>query len=525
MIELTINDIRVQVPDGTTVLEAARQMGIDIPTMCYLEGLPTHPSCMLCVVKDTKTGKIHPSCALKAETGQDIITHDSEIKELRREALELLLSDHVGDCEAPCRTSCPAFMDIPKMNRLIAKGKFAEALKVVKEEIALPLILGYICPAPCEKACRRGQVDEPVSICKLKRLVAEEDLTGSDVYLPMKKSASGKKVAIVGTGPAGLSCAYHLLAMGHDCVLYDKNPDAGGALRYSIPDEKLPKSALDAEIGLLKNLGATFIMNTDVTPELFENELKMNFKAVVLATGDFQDSRLSAFGLPHDSNGLTVNRDTMQVDEQGVFACGNIIRSRRMAVTSVAQGKAAAHSVDLYIRGLPTGKIHRMFNSKFGKLFEEEIVEYQKEIATESGWSPRVETTYSLTIAQAKMEAGRCLHCDCRKPNTCKLRIYSDEYQVDRRMFSFGERSLVRKYDQHHLIIYEPEKCIKCNICVQISEQEQDRPGFTSVHRGFEVEMGMPLNKSMADLPDHIALRCTNACPTGAISLKNEQDE
>ncbi len=524
MIDLTINNILVQVPDGTTVLEAARQAGIQIPTMCYLEGLPTHPSCMLCVVKDAKTGKIHPSCALKAENGLEIITHDEEIIESRKEALELLLSDHVGDCEAPCRTSCPAFMDIPKMNRLISNGKLTEALKVVKEEIALPLILGYICPAPCEKACRRGQVDEPVSICKLKHLVADEDLAGSDAYLPQKSPPSGKKVAIVGTGPAGLSCAYFLLTMGHGCVLYDKHPKAGGALRYAIPEEKLPRSALDAEIDLLKTLGATFIMNYDINRELFENELKKNFDAVVLATGDFQEAPLSSFGLPHDSQGLTVNRDTMQVDEQGVFACGNIIRSRRMAVTSVAQGKAAAHSVDLYLQGSPPGKIHRKFNSKFGKLFEEEVAEYQKEIVTESGWSPRVQTKGSLTIEQARIEASRCLHCDCRKPHTCKLRNYSDEYRVDRRMFSYGEREPVRKFEQHHLIIYEPEKCIKCNICVQISEKEQDRLGFTSVHRGFEVEMGMPLNKSMSDLLDQTALRCANACPTGAIALKNELD-
>jgi len=525
MIELTINDIRVQVPDGTTVLEAARQMGIDIPTMCYLEGLPTQPSCMLCVVKDAKTGKIHPSCALKAETGQEIITHDEEIMESRKEALELLLSDHVGDCEAPCRTSCPAFMDIPKMNRLIAKGKFAEALQVVKEEIALPLILGYICPAPCEKACRRGQVDEPVSICKLKRLVAEEDLTGSDAYLPQKSAPSGKKVAIVGTGPAGLSCAYYLLAMGHDCVLYDKHPAAGGALRYAIPEEKLPKSALDAEIDLLKTLGATFILSTDINQELFENELKTNFDAVVLATGDFPDGQLSSFGLPHDSQGLTVNRDTMQVDEQGVFACGNVIRSRRMAVTSVAQGKATAHSVNLFLQGLPPGKIHRKFNSKFGRLIDDEVAEYQKEIVSESGWSARVLTQGSLTIEQARVEASRCLHCDCRKPDNCMLRNYSDEYRVDRRMFSYGERKPVRKFEQHHLIIYEPEKCIKCNICVQISEKEQDRLGFTSVNRGFDVEMGMPLNKSMSDLLDQTALRCAKACPTGAISLKECTNE
>ena len=112
-----------------------------------------------------------------------------EAAKSRKEALELLLSDHVGDCEAPCVPSCPANMNIPLMNRLIAEGKFDESLKVVKETIALPLILGYICPAPCEKACRRGQIDDPVSICILKKYVAAEDLR-EDSYLPEKQVIS-----------------------------------------------------------------------------------------------------------------------------------------------------------------------------------------------------------------------------------------------------------------------------------------------------------------------------------------------
>ena len=96
--------------------------------------------------------------------------------EARKTALELLLSEHVGDCEAPCQITCPAHMDIPLMNRLLARGKFAEALQVVKKDIALPSVLGRICPAPCEGACRRRSVDEAVSICLLKRFAGDEDL-------------------------------------------------------------------------------------------------------------------------------------------------------------------------------------------------------------------------------------------------------------------------------------------------------------------------------------------------------------
>ena len=522
MIELTINNISIEVHEGTSVLHAARKLGIDIPTMCFYEGLPNHPSCMMCVVKDTQTGKLHPSCTLQAHEGQNIITHDVEVMEARKEALELLLSDHVGDCEAPCRTSCPAFMDIPKMNRLIVEGRMTEALQIVKEEIALPLILGYICPAPCEKACRRTQVDEPVSICKLKRFVAEADLKLSDPFLPVKEKSTHKKVAIIGTGPAGLSCAFYLLQMGYDCVLFDQHTEAGGTLRYDIPEEKLPKWALDAEIKHLEKYGAQFRLNTQITKELFENDLKNEFDALVMATGNFNQSNLGSFGFDYDLNGLTVDRDTGEVNKTGVFACGNVIRSRRMAVTSVAQGKAVALSVDQYLKGKNPVKPHRMFNSKFGKLFDEEINEYRKEIVLESGWFIRIQTDGSLSVDQAQIEASRCLHCDCRKPDSCKLRIYADEYQADRKMFVFGERQIVRKNVQHELIIYEPEKCIKCNICVEICAREKGSFGFTSIRRGFEVEMGIPLNKSLQDMLDQTALKCAEACPTGAISLKLE---
>ena len=191
MITLKINNKQIQVPEGTSVMKAAQQMGIDIPNMCWHDELEHFTSCMVCMVKDQSNGKLFPSCSVKATEGLDVLTTDDEIKESRQTALELLLSEHVGDCEAPCRIGCPAHMDIPKMNRLIAAGKFDEALKVVKKDIALPAVLGRICPAPCEGACHRKTVDEPVSICLLKRIVGDE---GNEKEIPTIEK-TGKKVS------------------------------------------------------------------------------------------------------------------------------------------------------------------------------------------------------------------------------------------------------------------------------------------------------------------------------------------
>lgn len=520
MIELLINNKTVSVPTGTSVLKAAEILGIHVPTMCFHEGYTNHPSCMLCLVKDVRSGKLHPSCALPVQNGMEIVTDDDEIWESRKEALELLLSDHVGDCEAPCRPSCPANMDIPSMNRLISIGKFTEALALVKEDIALPLILGHICPAPCEKACRRMQVDDAVSICGLKKFVAAHDIESSNSYLPEKEEKSNKKVAVIGTGPAGLACAFYLLKHGHNCVLFDKNEEVGGTLRYDIPKDKLPDSAIDAEVDILIKYGAEFKLGITITSELYKSEIEKEYDAVVFAIGDIDKSNLSEFGFEHSNKGLTLDKNTFEVNKNGIFACGNIIRSRRMAVTSVAQGKAAALSVHQFLEGKEPKKPHRLFNSKFGKLFDEEIAEYRKEATDDSRIILENGKMDTFDIQQVITESKRCMHCDCRKPHTCKLRNYADEYKADRKKFLYSERKKIKKKFQHELIVYEPEKCIRCNLCVEISAKEKDTLGFTSIRRGFDVEISIPFNKSIKELLNKTAVECAVACPTGAISLK-----
>ena len=147
MIKLTIDNRSIEVPAGTSVWQAAKSVGIEIPTMCYLEGTEHFTSCMVCLVKDAHNGRlVRLGVLCLFPKGQNIITNDAETTESRKAALELLLSEHVGDCEAPCQLVCPAHMNIPLMNRLIAKGDFAKALEVVKRDIALPSILGRICP-------------------------------------------------------------------------------------------------------------------------------------------------------------------------------------------------------------------------------------------------------------------------------------------------------------------------------------------------------------------------------------------
>lgn len=514
MPKLTIDNIAVNVPEGTTVLNAARSIGIEIPSMCYLEGCSNHPTCMVCMVRNNNNQQMLPSCATIATEGMDLASNDAEVFEARKEAIELLLSDHVGDCEAPCRVACPAYMDIPKMNRFIAAGKFDEALKIVKEEIALPGILGHICSAPCEKVCRRKDVDQAVSICLLKRITADEEST---IYLPEKKNASGKKVAVIGSGPAGLSAAYHLLKEGHACELFEKENRLGGSLVVSVENGELLENILTKEIEILKQFGVVFTIGQKIEKENWE-QIKSGFDAVILATGSGLEN-VEELGLKSAKTGLWTDGSTFAADQTGIFVTGSAIRAQKMAVKAVAMGKETAWSVDEFLRNGEGKGTKRAFNSRFGTLRKDELSEYLKESV--SGDRVEAKSVKGFTKEEAMEEAARCLHCDCRKLDNCKLRVCADSYQADRRRFSFGERNSVVKYYNHESIVYEPEKCIKCGLCIEIAGRHKEETGLTNMGRGFTVKVAVPFNQDINEALTVVAKECAIACPTGAISLRS----
>ena len=517
MITLKINNQEIQVESGTSVMKAAQQMGIEIPNMCWHDELEHFTSCMVCMVKDQSTGRLFPSCSVKASDGLQVITSDAEIAESRKTALELLLSEHVGDCEAPCQLGCPAHMNIPLMNRLIAAGKFDEALKVVKKDIALPAVLGRICPAPCEGACHRRTVDEAVSICLLKRIVGDD----GNIVEVISPQPTGKKVAIIGAGPAGLAAAYYLQLRGVQATLMDKNEKAGGLLRTAVSPEILPLDVLDKEIELIIQTGVTFEGEKEINAEVFER-LKNAYDAVILATGTLPENA-EVFGLKATPKGIIVDRNTYQTSDEKVFAIGNVLRSSKLAVRSVGQGKEVAFSVMQYFEGKEIKGEPRMFNSRFGRLVADEYAEYIKESVEGKRIFPEAGGHSGFTREEAIAEAERCLHCDCRAIDDCKLREYSDQYEVDQRRFKTSERSKITKQMNHGLVVYESEKCIRCGICVRLTEKYGEDLGFTYVGRGFDVRIGIPFNEELEKGLTKIAVKAAEGCPTGAISLKNSE--
>ena len=521
--KILIDNRPIEVDPGTTVLQAAELLGIRIPTMCYREGNTNHPSCMVCMVRDLNSRKMIPSCAMPVSESMNIETHSPEIREIRREALELLLGDHVGDCEAPCRLSCPAFMNIPLMNRLIAGGYFQEALDIVREEIALPLILGYICPAPCEKACHRKSVDEAVSICLLKRSAADDDTRRKKNLLP-PVHFSGKHVAVIGSGPAGLTAAFYIRRMGHECIIFEKDVKAGGALRYRIPGEKLPREALDAELEGLVRMGIKIWTGEDISRERFENEIHGKYDAIILATGNRKEYPLAIYKLEPDENGQLINPKTCVTSRPGIFGCGSAIREQSMAVRSAAQGKLAAVEADLYLKSGRTKRIHYNFHSAISHLLPDELDEYLKESREGGRTEPDGGFIKGFSVEEAMREAARCMHCDCRKPLSCKLRILSDEYHANRKRFAGTERKILEKHLHHDLLVYEPEKCIKCGLCIEITAKHKERLGLSFIGRGFDVRVGVPLNKDITEGIEQSAFECAESCPTGALAFRDQEE-
>ncbi|MCK5067709.1 MAG: (2Fe-2S)-binding protein [Bacteroidales bacterium] len=517
MVKLKIDNKEVKAAEGAVLMEVIRESGTEVPSMCYLENAEHFTSCMVCVVKDRKTGKILPSCSLQAEEGMDIISMDDEVREARKTALELLLSEHVGDCEAPCQVTCPAHMDIPLMNRLLAQGKFAEALQVVKKDIALPSVLGRICSAPCEGACRRKSIDESISICLLKRFAGDTDMNEEEPWQPTPAPDSGKRVAIIGAGPAGLAAAYYLALKGHQCQVIDRNGKAGGSLCKEVDEEELPADVLQKEIEMIGAAGVTFTLNREVDAKIF-HELAKDNDAVVVAVGK-GESGVAGWDLPMHARGVVAEGKSYRVGDTSVFVVGSALRPAKLAIRVLGQGKEVSFSVDQFLRNEPVTGERFLFNSRFGKLVPAEYAEYLKESKEGERLEPEVRAQ-GFTKEQVMEEAARCLHCDCRDLQNCRLRLYSDAYGADQKRFKSEERLACTKQVQHDQVIYEPSKCIKCGICVRITEKYKDAFGFTFIGRGFEVVVGVPFGESTAEGLKKAALEVADACPTGAISRK-----
>ena len=436
MAVITIDGIKLDVPDNKNVLDAALENGIYIPHLCHHPNLSELGSCRLCIVElDGKTEPV-TSCTLKAKDGMVITTKSDKINKLRILSMELLLGAHPEDCSTcpkygqcelqtlmqyigasparvkmrskgfkvedrnplidhdmnrcvlcgrcvracnelrgvkvlhynksetesyvgtlhnkllkdadcsfcgacaevcptgtirdkmnaanagkkkedvivPCRAACPAGTDIPRYIRLAKKGRYAEATAVVRERTPMPKCLGYICNHVCESECKRGQVNEAISIRNIKRFAAENDTEEIWRKSLKKLPATGKKVVVVGAGPAGLNAAYYLAKQGHDVVIKESLPKAGGMLQYGIPSYRMPREIVDEEVAILQESGFKIEYNTHV--ERPEDLIKEGYDAVLVAIGAHEGAIIPVEG--HGLKGVLQNIAFLRNASMGV---------------------------------------------------------------------------------------------------------------------------------------------------------------------------------------------------------------
>ena len=260
-----------------------------------------------------KCVEVCPAGAVKL--GQKLCTKNGEVEYPKQELPTGLkwgkdkwnpdyVTDNRKNCHesgtAPCKTACPAHIAIQGYIKLAKEGRYLDALKLIKQDNPFPSVCGYVCNRRCEAACTRGSLDKALAIDEIKKFIAEQDLKSEERYIPEKLYRRPvdipyeQKVAIIGAGPAGLSCAYYLARMGYTNVtVFDRNPAPGGMLVMGIPSYRLDRSALKGEIEVLEKMGVHFQMNTEIGKDITIQQLRdEGYKGFYVAIGAQKSSKL-----------------------------------------------------------------------------------------------------------------------------------------------------------------------------------------------------------------------------------------
>jgi NADPH-dependent glutamate synthase beta subunit-like oxidoreductase/formate hydrogenlyase subunit 6/NADH:ubiquinone oxidoreductase subunit I/ferredoxin len=340
--------------EGQTILEVCRDNGIEIPTLCYEPKLPGFGACRMCVVE--VEGEEHPpiSCSRHAEQGMVVHTQTEEMRRLRRTNLELIFSDHNAYCLPPCQNKCPSHIDIPGFLKANAEANWRESTRIFKRTIPFPSVLGRVCPAPCEEHCRRDEVDEAIAIRDSHRYAGDQvirQMLDDDIEPPIpfeRQAPTGRRVAVIGSGPAGMSAAYYLLLSGHDVTVFERDPAPGGMLRYGIPQYRLPKvEVLEAEYEGVTRLGGEVVCNAGLGRDFTLDDLQnRGYDAILITIGCYDTNKL---GIPgEDADGVIDGLDYLRTATLGlpypghagtrVVVIGGGFTSMDCSRTSVRQG-------------------------------------------------------------------------------------------------------------------------------------------------------------------------------------------
>ncbi len=390
----------------------------------------------------------------------------------------------------PCRAACPAGVNVQGYVQLIKKGDFLGAWSLIYQDNPFPAVCGLVCAHPCENRCHRGRLDTPVGIKNLKLVAAEQVYAGNldELPLPAKAAKRGQDVAIIGSGPAGLTAAHHLVKRGYRAVVFEAERRPGGMMRKGIPEYRLPRYYLDIEIQLLEKMGVEIRCKQRWGTDFSVTGLKKEFDAVFIAIRTPKSSQLGTPGkelakvmhhyiylstedqaLLNDAGRLQIDRDTLETSLEGVFAGGDNVTGPRDVISGIGAGKRAAESIDRYLNGIEPRKdrIFKVPGDKIAPPRKPVVAGITHSTTASLPFSPvepseqgfALETS-RLTPEQAIAEAGRCLNCGiCSECGICEKTCLSQainlhapdeffELQVGAIILCAG----VQTYDPSHLL-------------------------------------------------------------------------
>ena len=292
--------------------------------------------------------------------------------------------NHVAECgTSPCKSECPAHISVQGYVKLAAQGKYMDALELIKKENPFPAVCGRICNRRCEDACTRGDIDDPVAIDDIKRFIADKELDRATRFVPKKLHKYDGKIAVIGAGPAGLSCAYYLAAMGHEVTVFDKNRKPGGMLVYGIPSFRLEKDVVEAEIDVLRELGVEFRNGVEVGKDVsLEHLREEGYDGFYVAIGA-QGGRMA--GVPgEDAEGVITGIDFLRQvnDDHNMKLDGDVV---------VIGGGNVAVDVARAAKRVSDGQITMLCleNEEEMKADPMEVAEAEEEgIKVQNSWGP-----------------------------------------------------------------------------------------------------------------------------------------
>ncbi len=397
----------------------------------------------------------------------------------------------------PCQARCPANVDARGYIGLIAQGRYDDAYELHLETNPLPDIIGRICPNPCETVCRKGEEDAPVTICLLKRFLSDNVSAGRRKKLYSKpKESKGKKVAIIGAGPAGLSAAYYLSKCGYEVVIFERLPVAGGVLRAESLATKLPPQVIDQTISDIKMLGVAIRTNTLVGPGGMSLDGIFNdgFSAIFIGIGAHR--RQAAYnddgdkpvgrgeknkwlieqGVELDAQGnVGADKETGATSREGVYAAGEAAVGPSITVNAVGGSRRAAQNIDIFLNGSPS----EYWSMTFPKA---ETIKKRYDPDAARAVHDKTEPAFAEKIAT--IQAERCLACSTEECIGCHMcEKYCPTRAIDIKT-SGGKEYRVDSYEIDY------GRCQLCGLCVDIC------PTQTLVHTK-EFEMAGPKRDEM----------------------------